>query len=141
MSIHVKKKKLEKENCNVHIDSDTCYSKDLMRGLRPVVLALSLPPLPVFPLCFSLLLCCFACGGGIVHSAFLGPQKRKFCGWFRRLSLPSPFKELDTCLPFCTVQIMSKWMCSLGHLGKESEFHFLLCPFRYEDEKRSLGFS
>lgn len=26
-------KKLEKENCNVHIDSDTCYSKDLMRGL------------------------------------------------------------------------------------------------------------
>lgn len=51
MSIHVKKK-LEKENCNVHIGSDTCYSKDLMRGLRPVVLALSLPS----PSCFSSLL-------------------------------------------------------------------------------------
>lgn len=36
-------KKLEKENCNVHIDSNTFYFKDLMKGLRPIALAVSLP--------------------------------------------------------------------------------------------------
>lgn len=36
-------KKLEKENCNVRIDSNTFYFKDLMKGLRPIALAVSLP--------------------------------------------------------------------------------------------------
>lgn len=118
--VFIVKKKLEKENCSVRIVSNTFYFKDLIKGLWPVVLAVSCPFSPsVFPLlCFVVL----PVEEVLLSSLRSCSHRKEISVVGSGLSPPSPFKELDTCLPLCRVRIMNEsWMLS-GVFGKGQGF-------------------